>query len=47
MKHKFGEQITKKIVGLKAKAYSYLKDENDADKKVKKENKKMHNKKNS
>ena len=35
VKDEFGGQITKKIVGLRAKTYSYLKDNNDEDKKRK------------
>ena len=35
MKNKLGGQIMKKFVGLTAKAYSYLKDNNDEDEKVK------------
>ena len=34
MKDELGRQITKKIVGLRAKTYSYLKDSNDEDKKT-------------
>ena len=36
MKDELGEQILKKFVGLKAKIYSYLKDNNDEDKKSQK-----------
>ena len=35
MKYELGGQILKKSVGLRAKAYSYLKDNNDEDKKSK------------
>ena len=35
MKDKLGGQIMKKFVGLRAKTYTYLKDKNDEDKKVK------------
>ena len=35
MKDELGEQIMKEFVGLKAKTYSYLKDNNDEDKKAK------------
>ena len=35
MKYELGGQILKKIVGLRAKAYSYLKDNNDEDTKAK------------
>ena len=35
MKDELGGQIMKKIVGLRAKTYSYLKDNNDEDKKAK------------
>ena len=35
MKHELGGQIIKKITGLRAKPYSYLKDNNDEDKKAK------------
>ena len=35
MKHETGGQILKKFVGLWAKTYSYLKDNNDEDKKQK------------
>ena len=34
-KEKLGEKIMNKIFGLRAKTYSYLKDNNDEDKKVK------------
>ena len=34
MKDELGRQIIKKIVGLRAKTYSYLKDSNDEDKKT-------------
>ena len=34
MKDKLGGQIMKEFVGLKAKTYSYLKENNDEDKKV-------------
>ena len=33
MKDEFGAQIMKVFVGLRAKTYSYLKDNNDKDKK--------------
>ena len=35
MKDELGEQIMKQFVGLTAKMYSYLKDNNDKDKKAK------------
>ena len=35
MKDELGGAIMKKIVGLRAKTYSYLKDNNDEDKKQK------------
>ena len=35
MKYKLGGQIMKEFVGLRAKTYSYLKDNNDEDKKAK------------
>ena len=35
MKDELGGQIMKKFVGLRAKTYNYLKDNNDEDKKVK------------
>ena len=35
MKYEWGGQIMKKFVGLRAKLYSYLKDNNDEDKKAK------------
>ena len=34
-KEKLGEKIMNKIFGLRAKTYSYLKDNNDEDKKAK------------
>ena len=34
-KEKLGEKIMSKIFGLRAKTYSYLKDNNDEDKKAK------------
>ena len=34
MKDELGRQIIKKIVGLRAKTYSYLKDSNGEDKKT-------------
>ena len=41
MKNEFGGQIMKKFAGLKVEAYSYLKDNNDEDKKAK-DTKKCH-----
>ena len=35
MKDELGRQIMKEFVGLRAKTYSYLKDNNDEDKKAK------------
>ena len=35
MKDELGGQIIKQFVGLRAKTYSYLKDNNDEDKKAK------------
>ena len=35
MKDELGDQIMKEFVGIRAKTYSYLKDNNDEDKKVK------------
>ena len=35
MKDKLGGEIMKEFVGLRAKTYSYLKDNNDEDKKAK------------
>ena len=35
MKNEFGGQIMKEFAGLKVEAYSYLKDNNDEDKKAK------------
>ena len=35
MKEESGGQFTKEFVGLRAKAYSYLEDKNNEDKKVK------------
>ena len=40
-----GEQIMKEFVELRAKSYSYLKDKNDRDKKVKSPKKVCHKKK--
>ena len=45
IKDKLGEQILKEFVGLRAKTYSYLKDNNDEDKKSKKHKKMCHKKK--
>ena len=44
MKDELGRQIMKEFVGLRAKTYSYLKDNNDEDKKAK-GRKKCHKKK--
>ena len=44
MKDELGGQIMKEFVGLRGKTYSYLKDNNDEDKKVK-GTKKYHKKK--
>ena len=35
MKNELGGQIMKEFLGLRAKTYSYLKENNDADKKTK------------
>ena len=35
MKNKVGGELTKEFIGLKAKAYSWLTDNNDEDKKAK------------
>ena len=35
MKDELGQQIMKEFVGLRAKTYNYLKDNNDEDKKAK------------
>ena len=35
MKDELGGQVMKKVVGFRAKTYSYLKDYNDEDKKIK------------
>ena len=45
IKDKLGEQILKEFVGLRAKTYSYLKGNNDEDKKSKKHKKVCHKKK--
>ena len=45
IKDKLGEQILKEFVGLRAKTYSYLKDNNDEDRKSKKHKKMCHKKK--
>ena len=45
MKDKLGGQIIKKFVGLRAKPYSYLKGNNDEDKKSKRHKKVYHKKK--
>ena len=45
MKDELGGQIMKKFVGLRAKTYSYLKDNNDEDKKNKRDKKVCHKKK--
>ena len=46
MKDELGEQIMKKFVGLKAKTYSYLSDNNDEDKNPKRRKNVCHKKKN-
>ena len=46
MKDELGGQIMKKFVGLRAKTYSYLKDNKDENKKIKKHKKVCHKKKN-
>ena len=45
MKDKLGEQIMKEFVGLRARLYSYLKDNNDEDKKRKRHKEVCHKKK--
>ena len=45
MKDKLGEQIMKEFVALRARLYSYLKDNNDEDKKRKRHKKVCHKKK--
>ena len=45
VKDELGGQILKKFVGLRAKIYSYLKDNNDEDKRVKRHKKVYHKKK--
>ena len=45
IKDKLGKQILKEFVGVRAKTYSYLKDNNDEDKKSKKHKKVCHKKK--
>ena len=45
MKNELGGQIMKEFVGLRAKTYSYLKDNNDEDKKRKRHKKVCHKKK--
>ena len=46
MKDGLGGQIMKEFVGLRAKTYSYLKDNNNEDKKSKRLKKVCHKKKN-
>ena len=45
MKDELDGQIMKTFVGLRAKTYSYLKDNNDEDKKAKRHKKVRHKKK--
>ena len=45
MKEELGGQIMKEFVGLRAKTYSYLKDNNDESKKSKRHKKVSHKKK--
>ena len=45
IKDRLGKQILKEFVGVRAKTYSYLKDNNDEDKKSKKHKKVCHKKK--
>ena len=45
MKDELGGQIMKKVFGLRAKTYSYLKDNSDEDKQVKGTKKVCHKKK--
>ena len=45
MKDGLGGQIVKEFLGLRAKTYSYLKDNNDKDKKSKRHKKVCHKKK--